>query len=176
MDSGHFWKIVPRGLNWLFRFGRIKERRIKDDSKFLCLSNCVNYTRGSQIFSVHGTLSAWIFHSVPQGQRKSVHFTHWTHSSNLINICVTLLCHNLIHRNWKKNNTFISFLNSHDDLLMGCVSIEHFTASPIGEPYCTWPPSFPIHTVFCMVLAFLSQQLPKTRFCKMCCHWRNTVF
>lgn len=175
MDSGHFWKIVPRGLNWLFRIGTMKERRIKDDSKFLCLSNCANYTRGSQIFSVRGTLSVWIFHSVPQGQRKSVHFTYWTHSSNLINICVTLLCHNLIHRNWKKN-TFILFLNSHDDLLMGCVSIEHFTASPVGEPDCTWPPSFPNHTDFCMVLAFLSQQLPKTRFCKRCCHWRNTVF
>ena len=94
MDSGHFLEDGMARTYWLIsRLRRMKERRVKDDSVFPHLSNCMNYTSGSQTFSVHNTLSISVnFSQYPLSQKKlTVVFIYYLSPRNLINTCVTFL-------------------------------------------------------------------------------------
>lgn len=72
MDSGQFLEDGMARTYWLIsRLRRMKERRVKDDSVFPHLSNCMNYTSGSQTFSVHNTLNISVnFSQCPLSQKK----------------------------------------------------------------------------------------------------------
>ena len=94
MDSGHFLEDSMKRTYWLIsRLRRMKERIIKDDSTFPHLSNCMNYTRGSQTFSVHSTLNISVnFSQCFLSQKKpTMIFIYYLSPSNLINTCVTFL-------------------------------------------------------------------------------------
>ena len=143
MDSGHFLEDIMKRTYWLIsRLRRMKERIIKDDSTFPHLSNRMNYTRGSHIFSVHSTLNISLnFSQCFVSQKKpAMVFIYYLSPSNLINTCVTFLlsyeCIFMLKLKYifmlklntqklkEKNNAFTSVLDSHDDFLIECVCLS----------------------------------------------------
>ena len=81
-----FWKMAWRGLTgWSAGLGGWKRR--------INLSNCMNYTRGSQTFSVHNTLNISVnFSQCPLSKKKhTMIFIYYLSPRNLINTCVTFL-------------------------------------------------------------------------------------
>ena len=177
MHSGHFLEDGMEWTYWLIsRLRRMKERRIN-------LSNCMNYTRGSQTFSVHNTLNISVnFSQCPLSEKKpTMIFIYYLSPRNLINTCVTFLlsyeCIFMLKLNTQKlkekNNAFTSVLSSHDACLMECVCLSGTAWLQSWSQVACGHPHFLFHADFCMGFTLYLNNCPKSSFTKYAINWKE---